>query len=731
MNQSRYVITDRCFSQGEFSGLQLHCQKWSLSGRKPRLLTSQTLEAGETSWRLYDQPATKAFSQPNGRPLPVSSTTDLRCIRVGSKLFCQLEVGTYSPVELPGGPETYFEQIAQQDSYVALSCRQPLTEDDLVEKKEASSAEKSEFYDFSEDLRRRLEESLKANSEAETSKATTNSGDTQTSEGSASSSRTSISPVSNDSSGNIPKLSEEHGALPAGDSEVDIMSQDSEEEDDISAATSYSEASTPELSGEEEEESHWNDWEDDIFAVSENHARSDLSLVLKADTHDRDESSDLKTEDITNSLSENSVGSAEYGEIHVGLFGQLDLASVSTTPTNSSAPSVQSHYSPSFAASSENPDDDSDDEGFENGGGQHLEDLLLGHSSQGKSSTRVSKPTLRVFDTKMGEEKAIFHFAKKIKNTIFASPPAFHPFKPLLIWPIGDQEILFANIANNTYFTRQLCCSHRRSCHVSINSHFTKDGKYLHFAALEARQIEEFDVKRKGRTKSKGCLDLALQVSTHRLSSRKTERCPPRLCFRTTVALDRRAKLYVADQPYTLTWTANDLYVASGKRTLSVIKIPLFRKTHSSLTTQQQTNTSVCYSQGAVYLPRMDQFRSVQYFPPRKPQEITETSATTSSAKPRRSKHHTNDDKATLVISSHCSVPAHDYFVPRSLISPPIVVYLDEEKDLGPWTCEPPSTDKMAGAAKADQISPLAGRLKSRFETFDRNKDCDIVPFLV
>ena len=48
---------------------------------------------------------------------------------------------------------------------------------------------------------------------------------------------------------------------------------------------------------------------------------------------------------------------------------------VGTSPTNFSAPSVKSHYSPAFAPSSDNPDDDSDGEVFESEGGQHLRDL--------------------------------------------------------------------------------------------------------------------------------------------------------------------------------------------------------------------------------------------------------------------------------------------------------------------------------------------------------------------
>lgn len=686
-------------------------------------MCSQALEVGGSSWRLYDRPATSTLSQPNGRPLPISSTPDLRCIRVGSKVFCQFEGETYSPARLHSEMEIYFEEISHQDSYVALSSRQAVIEEESEDKKEALSVNNSDLYDFSRDLSEVLEEIEKSISEAESSKATTHYDETQTSTSSRSSSRTSILSTS---IGDREEVSiDKREQLPGTDSDSDILSQESQDEDDNSAETSYSEASTAEYSGEEEDENLWNDWEDDVFAVNGQEVSSDVSLDFEENADDPGSSADINFKEIDDLQSE---GSIEIGEDDGNLTSLLDQLAkrVGNSPSSSSARSIESHYSPSFAPSSDNPDDDMDDDIFANEAGRQIEDLLLGRQSQDKSSTRTSKPTLRVFDTNKGEEKLIFHFSKTIEGAIFASPPAFHPCKPLLVWPIGSQEILFANIANNTYFTRQLSCSHTRSCHIFVKAQFSKDGKYLHFAALEARQIEECPVTGEG-AQAKGCLDLHLQVSTHRLSSRKTERCPPRLCFRTTVALGKRVKLHVANPPYTLTWTATELYVASGEETLSVIKIPLFYHT-SPNTQKERTYNPICYSQGTVYLPRMDLSRRVQYFPPPKPQEPTD-SGTFPSARPRRSKHRTSS-KARLVISSHCSIPAQRHFVHHSLMSPPIVVYLDEDKDLGPWTCKPPSTDKLAGRTKADRINPLAGRLRSRFENFDRNEDCDIVPFL-
>ena len=363
----------------------------------------------------------------------------------------------------------------------------------------------------------------------------------------------------------------------------------------------------------------------------------------------------------------------------------------------------------------------------ENEGGRLIGDALSGQS---KSAARgAERPHLRVFDTAAGHERLLFHFSTPIRDGLFSSPPAIHPSAPLVVWPIGGQDVLFANVGRNTYFVRELCCSHRRSRLVFNKSRFSRDGRHLHFAALEARPIEESPEEKKAS--ANGCMDLFLQVSTHRLSSKKPARCPPRLCHRTTTPLGHKAKLHVGHLPYTLTWTDEHLYLAAGteSQTLSVIKIPLFPTAKS--VTPQTPISPVRYNQGSVFLPRMDLSRRVRYFP------LAPAPPVGSGTRSHRKERSHRPPKGTLVISSHCSIPSLRHLMPSWLASPPIVVYLDEEKDLGPWTSEPYHMDgedgqsAAAGRRAGGKVDALAGRLKSKWEVFDRQEDCDIVPFLI
>ncbi|KAK1985741.1 hypothetical protein LZ30DRAFT_808272 [Colletotrichum cereale] len=48
----------------------------------------------------------------------------------------------------------------------------------------------------------------------------------------------------------------------------------------------------------------------------------------------------------------------------------------------------------------------------------------------------------------------VFSFRTRSQTRLYASPPTFHPTSDLLVWPLGDNEILFANFTENAYFIR-------------------------------------------------------------------------------------------------------------------------------------------------------------------------------------------------------------------------------------------------------------------------------------
>ena len=50
----------------------------------------------------------------------------------------------------------------------------------------------------------------------------------------------------------------------------------------------------------------------------------------------------------------------------------------------------------------------------------------------------------------------LFEYSCPLRSMLYDSPPAVHPRESLVVWPLGGGDLLFADVAAKTYFTRQL-----------------------------------------------------------------------------------------------------------------------------------------------------------------------------------------------------------------------------------------------------------------------------------
>jgi hypothetical protein len=478
--------------------------------------------------------------------------------------------------------------------------------------------------------------------------------------------------------------SKEGEAMKHASEESDILFDSSLESAGNSAHTSWSEGSTGLMSDEIEDEDQWNDWGNERLTLEElelEERERSLEGDVDEDGDDEDAGALPSDAEVESNLSETDPATSEDLNYRDGDLHLLDGDS-----------GVESNYSPSNYSFSDSQVSDSDNEYA-----ARLEDMMLG--SKSANSEGAHRTSIRIYDSTRLERIPVFHYTLFIKRTLFDSPPAFHPSKPLLVWPLGDGEILFANYKANTYFTRELCRSQFRGCHIFIKTHFSRIGEYLHFAALEARETDAENGKPR-------VVLLSLQVSTHRLSLRKTTSSPPRLVFRTIVDLGYTPTITVSNLPYFVSWTDKELYITRRSEKLDVIRIPLF---HSS-TTNSAMIPSICHLKDSIFLPRSSALRGMHFFP-------AEETLTVPSKKDKK--------PAALILRSHCSIPSQEVVIPKHTISPPLVVYLHEDADLGGWTCRANSE-----ADSKQRVSNSCGRLKGKFESFDRTEDCDIVPYL-
>ena len=56
----------------------------------------------------------------------------------------------------------------------------------------------------------------------------------------------------------------------------------------------------------------------------------------------------------------------------------------------------------------------------------------------------------------IGSGMRLFHYEHDIPAMLYHSPPVLHPNVPLLVWPLGGGEVLFADYDRNTYFVRAI-----------------------------------------------------------------------------------------------------------------------------------------------------------------------------------------------------------------------------------------------------------------------------------
>lgn len=587
------------------------------------------------------------------------------------------------------------------DGFVAVSSRRHLSKEDLIMTSEPG------FVGYEEELARFLKLVIDAESKASssTNPTTSQGSNVEGSTVSAYSSTTSLDSmdVERVEDAQASKLDDQEKD-PTAEVEETLEPWEQESNTDSaanSAETSWSDGSTDVSSDNIDDDDQWNDWGNE-HAVSED--------IMEQIGDEYDDSNDDSSDEYDNSHDDSShEGSTMTDEIDsdcpsdvpddsklfvpgTGLHVTV-LRSGENKDDSESENSILSHYSQSLYSTS----GDEEDSDYEHEG-KKLDNLLFGRL-KGHKTDGANRISVRIFDTVNEQQKPIFHFSQYVDRSLFSSPPSFHPFKPLMVWPLGAGEVLFANYQDNTYFTRLLCPSGFGNCQVFVKSHFSSNGCFLHFAVLEASYAEEQSNEPAEETPRQQVL-LTLQVSTHRLSARKTARSPPHLVCRTNVLLGRTRSVSVSTLPYTLTWTDQHLYFVKRDTKLNVIRIPLFRPTKAG------EKTTVCYPRNDIYLPRTAGLRDVYYYPP---QENTKKG---------------KEGIGTIIIGSHSSIPAQRKIVPPNAVRPPISVFVSEEKDLGGWVCK-------ADAVNVEQRqNNAAGRLQSKFERFDLKEDCDIVPYL-
>jgi hypothetical protein len=202
-----------------------------------------------------------------------------------------------------------------------------------------------------------------------------------------------------------------------------------------------------------------------------------------------------------------------------------------------------------------------------------------------------------------------------------------------------------------------------------------------------------------------------MQVSTHRLSVRKTARCAPHLIFRKQVDLGAANSIPISRLPYTLTWTNEWLYITHNDpnqefKMLKIFRVPL----HSS----PESRNEVEVLENEIYLPTSSSSRMIHYFPSSitcNPEGGTVVLSST----------HTNT--SLCPVRGHSSAAQHPRPSSRSL--PPIGFRFNPAHHPR-WTLPLISPERTLSS----DTPMVGGRLRQKYEHFDTQEDRDIIPYL-
>ena len=129
-----------------------------------------------------------------------------------------------------------------------------------------------------------------------------------------------------------------------------------------------------------------------------------------------------------------------------------------------------------FDCSSEDESYDGDYESDPDDADNHEEDLhwdsddevrlarRMAYSKRDKKrGAKIQRGILAIYDTSSSPPTQIFQFTQPLPIILYDSPPAVHPTRSLVVWPLCGGDVLFADYVAKSYFIRRARTTTRKS----------------------------------------------------------------------------------------------------------------------------------------------------------------------------------------------------------------------------------------------------------------------------
>ena len=95
------------------------------------------------------------------------------------------------------------------------------------------------------------------------------------------------------------------------------------------------------------------------------------------------------------------------------------------------------------------------------------EERLVRHMAYSKQDrkrgAKIQQGILAIYDTSSSPPTQIFQFTQPLPIMLYDSPPAIHPTKSLVVWPLCGGDVLFADYLAKSYFIRRARTTTRKS----------------------------------------------------------------------------------------------------------------------------------------------------------------------------------------------------------------------------------------------------------------------------
>lgn len=406
----RVVVLQASGEDADAAGFALHHKTWELPHReKPARLGVNT--------RISANLDKKRWAGADLRS--ISFTPDLAFLRIGSQILSVNSGGEYHAIDdleiTAEHPNACFEDITNRGSLLAVASRRKMPLITAFRGREAVKADQPS---------EKLPPSLG------TPASTSNLGE-------------DVSAVECRHCSREPSTSNH-----ASDTSPAKGENSSEKDENDSDSSSPSE----EISEWNSAEESWSEGSTEVDELGNPLTSSDESSSSSSEADaESDEESETPQDDAASDTAVNSYGQLYEESDSDG--GDVDFDCGSDTD------SYDGDYESDWSDNNNQDEDlhfDSDDE-------ERLIRRMAYSRQDRKRNAHIQQGVLTIYDLAASPPTQVFAFTSPLPVMLYDSPPAIHPTKSLVVWPLCGGDVLFADVEGKSYFVRRARTTTRKS----------------------------------------------------------------------------------------------------------------------------------------------------------------------------------------------------------------------------------------------------------------------------